>query len=110
MFFFVKQKTAYDMRISDWSSDVCSSDLYAPLPRDLPPFAPDKPLPVADIVQRALDNGLKVWVVPRDGVPRVDYVLAVRGAGYAADAARSAEPRVGKGWVSTGRSRLSPDT
>src|SRR3546814_4246512 len=26
--FFFKQKTAYDMRISDWSSDVCSSDLY----------------------------------------------------------------------------------
>src|SRR3546814_21085898 len=26
-FFFCKQKTAYDMRISDWSSDVCSSDL-----------------------------------------------------------------------------------
>src|SRR3546814_753297 len=30
-FFFFKQKTAYEMRISDWSSDVCSSDL--PLPR-----------------------------------------------------------------------------
>src|SRR3546814_18347199 len=29
MFFFFKQKTAYDMRISDWSSDVCSSDLSA---------------------------------------------------------------------------------
>src|SRR3546814_7934155 len=29
MFFFFKQKTAYDMRISDWSSDVCSSDLLA---------------------------------------------------------------------------------
>src|SRR3546814_9265065 len=28
-FFFFKQKTAYDMRISDWSSDVCSSDLAA---------------------------------------------------------------------------------
>src|SRR3546814_5015082 len=27
--FFCKQKTAYEMRISDWSSDVCSSDLYA---------------------------------------------------------------------------------
>src|SRR3546814_9334060 len=27
MFFFFKQKTAYDVRISDWSSDVCSSDL-----------------------------------------------------------------------------------
>src|SRR3546814_9848067 len=29
MFFFFKQKTAYEMRISDWSSDVCSSDLDA---------------------------------------------------------------------------------
>src|SRR3546814_7493527 len=29
-FFFFKQKTAYEMRISDWSSDVCSSDLNAP--------------------------------------------------------------------------------
>src|SRR3546814_5877828 len=29
MFFFFKQKTAYEMRISDWSSDVCSSDLCA---------------------------------------------------------------------------------
>src|SRR3546814_13040609 len=27
-FFFFKQKTSYEMRISDWSSDVCSSDLY----------------------------------------------------------------------------------
>src|SRR3546814_3662495 len=29
-FFFFMQKTAYEMRISDWSSDVCSSDLAAP--------------------------------------------------------------------------------
>src|SRR3546814_16419235 len=29
-FFFFKQKTAYEMRISDWSSDVCSSDLVGP--------------------------------------------------------------------------------
>src|SRR3546814_1665206 len=29
MFFFFKPKTAYEMRISDWSSDVCSSDLAA---------------------------------------------------------------------------------
>src|SRR3546814_6978477 len=29
-FFFFKQKTAYEMRISDWSSDVCSSDLFLP--------------------------------------------------------------------------------
>src|SRR3546814_5932667 len=31
--FFFKQKTAYEMRISDWSSDVCSSDLHLPSPR-----------------------------------------------------------------------------
>src|SRR3546814_1404571 len=30
-FFFFKQKTAYEMRISDWSSDVCSSDLHVGL-------------------------------------------------------------------------------
>src|SRR3546814_2469185 len=31
VFFFCKQKTAYEMRISDWSSDVCSSDLRSAL-------------------------------------------------------------------------------
>src|SRR3546814_5519432 len=31
LLFFFKQKTAYEMRISDWSSDVCSSDLHAAL-------------------------------------------------------------------------------
>src|SRR3546814_12272272 len=31
IFFFFKQKTAYEMRISDWSSDVCSSDLPSAL-------------------------------------------------------------------------------
>src|SRR3546814_7245332 len=31
LFFFFKQKTAYEMRISDWSSDVCSSDLLVSL-------------------------------------------------------------------------------
>src|SRR3546814_5098694 len=36
--FFFKQKTAYEMRISDWSSDVCSSDLsYSSFPRNAPP-------------------------------------------------------------------------
>src|SRR3546814_11131260 len=33
LFFFFKQKTAYEMRISDWSSDVCSSDLLRLQPR-----------------------------------------------------------------------------
>src|SRR3546814_7840974 len=34
LFFFFKQKTAYEMRISDWSSDVCSSDLVQISSRD----------------------------------------------------------------------------
>src|SRR3546814_10320330 len=34
--FFFKQKTAYEMRISDWSSDVCSSDLSVPCRRAWP--------------------------------------------------------------------------
>src|SRR3546814_398693 len=48
-FFFFKQKTAYDMRISDWSSDVCSSDL------------------VNDHVV-ALDNGEYLAVLALDGI------------------------------------------
>lgn len=58
----------------------------APLPPELPPYGADKPLPVADIASRTLANGLTVWVVPRDGMPRVDYVLAMSGAGHVADA------------------------
>jgi len=56
-------------------------------PERLPPLAPDKALPVPQIARKTLANGLEVWVVPRQGLPRVDYVLAVRNAGYAADAA-----------------------
>src|SRR3546814_19682927 len=40
-FFFFKQKTAYEMRISDWSSDVCSSDLHAGIGTRLCPFGND---------------------------------------------------------------------
>src|SRR3546814_5499597 len=36
IFFFFKQKTAYEMRISDWSSDVCSSDLISTKPASAP--------------------------------------------------------------------------
>src|SRR3546814_8860094 len=35
LFVFFKQKTAYEMRISDWSSDVCSSDLHHPEERKM---------------------------------------------------------------------------
>src|SRR6058998_3482971 len=36
IFFFFKQKTAYEMVMSDWSSDVCSSDLRGPSPAAAP--------------------------------------------------------------------------
>ena len=66
---------------------LAGSALAAPeLPAELPPFGKDKPLAVPKITQVTLPNGLQVWVVPRSGIPRVDYVLAVRGAGYGADA------------------------
>src|SRR3546814_2326354 len=41
--FFFKQKTAYEMRISDWSSDVCSSDLRRPTNPERPRTAPGLP-------------------------------------------------------------------
>src|SRR3546814_9409846 len=42
-FFFFKQKTAYEMRISDWSSDVCSSDLGAQLQERFVRKHPERP-------------------------------------------------------------------
>src|SRR3546814_7776947 len=38
LFFFFKQKTAYEMRISDWSSDVCSSDLGSRMGAGVPEY------------------------------------------------------------------------
>src|SRR3546814_4318776 len=49
-FFFFKQKTAYDMRISDWSSDVCSSDLLSP---DLGP-------PLESLRRLVMDGGKRL--------------------------------------------------
>lgn len=57
------------------------------MPADLPKYGQDKPIPVPHISKKTLANGLEVWVLPRQGLPRVDFVLALRGAGYGADAA-----------------------
>src|SRR3546814_9767614 len=65
-FFFFKQKTAYEMRISDWSSDVCSSDLkqiYLPLQnysKQLKKYLESIKLPshVRSLVRDILDRGL----------------------------------------------------
>src|SRR3546814_652679 len=57
VFFFFKQKTAYEMRISDWSSDVCSSDLAAGRKEDSRPReAPDGKEPARILSQRAVEG------------------------------------------------------
>src|SRR3546814_2455269 len=59
-FFFFKQKTAYEMRISDWSSDVCSSDLLlrrAPAPGAHRIGDPDT-APRQRLAQQAFDLGV----------------------------------------------------
>src|SRR3546814_7907539 len=53
LFFFFKQKTAYEMRISDWSSDVCSSDLLDDAAVD-----PDLPLVRRRLASLAASEGL----------------------------------------------------
>src|SRR3546814_4214139 len=87
-FFFFKQKTAYEMRISDWSSDVCSSDLVVGVGRIVAG---------AEVIGRHLPH-------------IADHVIEAVGIGLvAADRRdRSEERRVGKECVSTCRSRWSP--
>ncbi len=55
------------------------------MPAELPKYGQDKPIQVPQISKKTLANGLEVWVLPRQGLPRVDYVLSLRGAGFGAD-------------------------
>src|SRR3546814_7725690 len=87
--FFFKQKTAYEMRISDWSSDVCSSDLDGAEHQEGAEDA-EHEAKVADAVD---DERLD-----RRGI----------GAGLFIPETRSEDRRVGKECVSTCRSRWSP--
>src|SRR3546814_3129381 len=80
---FFKQKTAYEMRISDWSSDVCSSDLRASAGTRLMPDW------FVETLYRGVQTRLKIDEVLYEG--------------------RSDERRVGKECVSTCRSRWSPN-
>src|SRR3546814_6005454 len=58
-YFFFKQKTAYEMRISDWSSDVCSSDLLAMRGMDIGRKLEGKQ-DLARVVGHADDRALRV--------------------------------------------------
>src|SRR3546814_5341397 len=91
-FFCFKQKTAYEMRISDWSSDVCSSDLAHAAPDVRRPRRGDeRPRPARDVRCLAPDPA---------GSPG--------GGGCRDRTGRSEERRVGNECVSTCRSRWSP--
>src|SRR3546814_2710630 len=97
-FFFFKQKTAYEMRISDWSSDVCSSDLLLLIVT-----------PTGGCCWlRCRITRLQRQIVPDvrfqgvawpGGLPRHRRIARLR---------RSEERRVGKECVSTCRSRWAP--
>src|SRR3546814_10134403 len=93
--FFFKQKTAYEMRISDWSSDVCSSDLR-----------------VERLFRRKGERQIKRNVILHDrygNVSEIDLVVGGRfGRTYVECknySGRSEERRVGKECVSTCRAR-----
>src|SRR3546814_8349571 len=93
LFFFFKQKTAYEMRISDWSSDVCSSDLLFETAADA--FA-------AELV------GIILTGANDDGAAGLQAVAEAGGVAIVQQPSRSEERRVGKECVSTCRSRWSP--
>src|SRR3546814_1540061 len=86
-FFFFKQKTAYEMRISDWSSDVCSSDLVN-IRQYLHYFQAGSSGQMRDHFPDKI-----ILLTPNEGLSRQH---------------RSEERRVGKECVSTCRSRWSP--
>src|SRR3546814_7663565 len=95
--FFFKQKTAYEMRISDWSSDVCSSDLM---------YLPASRRHCRPIAARSILLAMKTFktrhqfYLPDDLSAKLDALTASPG--------RSEARRVGQECVSTCRSRWSP--
>src|SRR3546814_1705098 len=92
--FFFKHKTAYELRISDWSSDVCSSDLID--------------LHMGDIVCK-FDGERLVLRHGSDPLPAEKRSLNYNKPTHrVVDSARSEERRVGKECVSTCRTRWSP--
>src|SRR3546814_9695677 len=100
--FFFKQKTAYDMRISDWSSDVCSSDLHGFPPRRP---APEPPLPSSLRWKRKSVSKERRRYSPLE--PSQELARRSRSVEQSLSM-RSEERRVGKECVSTCRSRWSP--
>src|SRR3546814_16333877 len=108
VFFFFKQKTAYEMRISDWSSDVCSSDLCRAHARLLGAVLARGRARRRGQCVRGRRSGTDHAAGPGRAVSRrTDGRLGLRVC-RAHRRLRSEERRVGKECVSTCRSRWSP--
>src|SRR3546814_5188955 len=110
VFFFFKQKTAYELRISDWSSDVCSSGLHRQhADRRGRQARPDRGVaevslqPQRDDQRDGEERGVREYQRDRAGgevaVPEKAQVNDRILVGELPDE-RSAESRVGKGWMS----------
>src|SRR3546814_8301963 len=114
IFVFFKQKTAYEMRISDWSSDVCSSDLNVEVanlqminPEDIESISVLK-----DAASTSIYGARAAWGVilittkrGKSGAPTISYS---NNFSWSTPTNTSEERRVGKECVSTCRSRGSP--
>src|SRR3546814_8512976 len=94
--FFFKQKTAYEMRISDWSSDVCSSDLA---------ILSNEKFRGVRLTIEGSKLGLQTHNPEHE---EAEEDLEVSYDGGPVEIGRSEERRVGKECVSTCRSRWSP--
>src|SRR3546814_10873090 len=72
-FFFFKQKTAYEMRISDWSSDVCSSDLQTGT------LNMNQPIHALDRDGKIVETGRATKIMAFRGLDRVPVESAKAG-------------------------------
>src|SRR3546814_13338897 len=104
--FFFKQKTAYEMRISDWSSDVCSSDLYMAK-------ADFTALNARLLAESDDPEKARQFANPRNAAagslrPKDASVTASRPLRFLAHGWRSEERRGGKACGRTCRSRWAP--
>src|SRR3546814_1672839 len=107
--FFFKQKTAYEMRISDWSSDVCSSDLSTSVAaspsRHSQSQAAKAPPRQANSAIRKTPVRLRNASTASEISSRIEATSI--SAALPAESPRSVELRVGTECVSTSRSRWS---
>src|SRR3546814_19723264 len=120
-FFFFKQKTAYEMRISDWSSDVCSSDLQREDQQHARGLAPARLGIAVEPILAVLIHKRSPQRMNSCSVNIASSAMSVDSRGVASisctdppipmrSAPRSEERRVGKECGSACRSGGSPDT